>query len=263
MKLHPLFTLVPAILLAACSMPSRSPAPMERAPAAYRTVERPGVGTTWGEQRDSWVEPTSFARQWGSHPAARDQLFYNDRDGNDATFSFLGGTPELANGLQPSASGLVRLGLRNAERRWLETWRLGARKFATGERGERYEVVLQNPTARRVEIVLSVDGLDALDGKSAAFAKRGYVLAPKETLAVEGFRTSDGTVAAFRFGAMGESYAQRKHSDAMNVGVIGVAVFQERWWASETLPRPENRAWRSAEPHHLPNSRPYATPPDA
>ena len=261
MKLLPAFAIVAALFFAACSAPNRTPA--ERSPVAHVAHERPGVGTVWGEQRESWVEPTYFARQWGSHPAGKDQLYYNDREGTDAMLSYLGGTPELTNGLHTGADGLVRLGLRNAERRWLETWRLGARKFAVGERGGRYELVLQNPTSRRVEIVVSVDGLDALDGKSASFSKRGYVLGPKETLAVEGFRTSDGSVAAFRFGAMGEIYAQRRHGDTTNAGVIGLAVFQERWWAGEA-PRAENRAWRSSEPHApLPSSRPYAMPPDA
>ncbi len=262
MKLLPTFTLVAAILLAACSAPPRSPAGMERAPAMQRVVQRPGVGTAWGEQRESWVGPTSFTRQWGGQPAAKDQIYYNDREGTDAMLAFIGGKPELTDGLQPGACGLVRLGLRNGDRRWLETWRLGTRRFATGARGERYEIVVQNPTDRRVEIVLSVDGLNVLDGTSASFAKRGYVLAPNETLAVEGFRTSDGSVSAFRFGAMGESYAQRRHGDATNAGVIGFAIFQERWWADED-PRAANRAWRSAPPHSLPGNRPYATPPDA
>ncbi len=262
MKQLPVFPFVAALLLAGCSAPSRRAEPPQRAPAAVRAVERPGVGTTWGEQRESWVEPTYFARKWGNQPAAKDQLYYNDREGTDAVLTFLGGKPELASGLQAGARGLVRVGLRNADRRWLQTWRLGSRRFVTGERSERYEIVVQNPTDSRLEIVLSVDGLNVLDGKSASFAKRGYVLAPNETLAVEGFRTSDGSVAAFRFGAMGESYALRKHGEAANAGVIGFAVFPERWWARED-PATENRAWRSAQPHALPSTRPYATPPDA
>ena len=59
------------------------------------------------------------------------------------------------------------------------------------ELGDRYRVRITNPTARRVEAVVSVDGLDAIDGKTASFDdKRGYVIAPYGEVTIEGFRTS-------------------------------------------------------------------------
>lgn len=225
-------------------------------------AERPGFGTAWGETRQAWVEPTFFARAWGDRPAGRDVIFYNDREGADAMLDYLGGEPRAAKGAQSMAGGLVRCGLRFGDGRWLDAWELRGKRIAAGEPGARYEVVVRNETRKRVEIVLSVDGLDALDGETANFKKRGYVIGPREELAVEGFRTSDGSVAAFRFRSVGESYAQRRHGDTANVGVIGLAVFQERWWAGEA-PRPENRAWRRTEPKDFPSSRRYSSPPEA
>ena len=55
----------------------------------------------------------------------------------------------------------------------------------------------------------------------------GYVLLPFATLEIEGFRQSTSAVAAFRFAAVGESYAAQMGS-ARNVGVIGAAFFAER-----------------------------------
>ena len=82
--------------------------------------------------------------------------------------------------------------------------------------------------ALRLEVVLSVDGLDVIDGRTASFGKRGYVIEPHRQLVVEGFRQSTDAVAAFRFGPVRESYANQKYGDTRNVGVIGIAIFNER-----------------------------------
>ena len=73
------------------------------------------------------------------------------------------------------------------------------------------------------QIVLSVDGLDVLDGRPASFRKRGYILNPRQKLVVEGFRQSTEAVAAFRFGPVRESYAAEKYHNTRNVEVIGIA----------------------------------------
>ncbi len=222
-------------------------------------VEKPGIGTSWGEQRVSWVEPTSFARANGNRPAAKSTVFYNDRDGINAMLDYLGGEPKKATGMH--AAGDVRFGLRDGEGGWLESWELDRKLFAAGERGRRYEVVLKNDSPRPVEVLVSVDGLDALDGERAKFDKRGYVIDGGEEMAVEGFRMTDGTVAAFRFGSMGDTYAQRRHQSTRDCGVVGIAVFREGKTGSrpDTEPRPRRRAKAGGPP----SSREYAKPPEA
>jgi hypothetical protein len=101
------------------------------------------------------------------------------------------------------------------------------RRFVEGTQGQRYRIALHNPTATRIEAVISVDGLDAIDGKPASFEKRGYVIPALSDVVVEGWRTSLDSVAAFRFSALRDSYAART-GDARNVGVIGVALFREQ-----------------------------------
>jgi hypothetical protein len=97
-----------------------------------------------------------------------------------------------------------------------------------GSRGHRYALRLINHTNRRVEVVATVDGLDVVDGKTGDYVhKRGYVLGPWQTYDVEGFRLDMGRVAAFRFSSVAGSYAART-GNARNVGVIGVAFFEER-----------------------------------
>ncbi len=110
-----------------------------------------------------------------------------------------------------------------------------------GSIGDRYRIRITNPTSRRVEAVVSVDGLDAIDGKTASLdEKRGYVIAPYGEVTIEGFRTSLDQVATFRFSSVRDSYAGRKGQDR-NVGVIGVAFFPERERPPIRYPRPIER----------------------
>ena len=86
---------------------------------------------------------------------------------------------------------------------------------------------IENRSAARIEAVATVDGLDVFDGRHGSVDKRGYVLEPWSTFRIDGFRQNMGEVAAFRFGAVRDSYAAQKGDDS-NVGVIGVAFFGAR-----------------------------------
>ena len=110
----------------------------------------------------------------------------------------------------------------------LATYQHRGKFYVLGTVGERYSLRVQNPTDQRVEAVLSIDGLDAIDGETADYVgKRGYVVPARGELVVDGFRVSTSHVATFRFSSVKSSYAGRK-GKARNVGVIGVAIFTER-----------------------------------
>jgi hypothetical protein len=100
--------------------------------------------------------------------------------------------------------------------------------FVAGESGERYAIRVHNNSADRIEVVVSVDGRDAVSGKLGDFrSQRGYVVQPFGSVVIDGFRTSLEDVAAFRFSSVGSSFAGRLGTPD-NAGVIGVAVFRER-----------------------------------
>jgi hypothetical protein len=125
----------------------------------------------------------------------------------------------------------------------LPTFAHEGRRFVLGAVGERYRIRIVNPTPARVEAVVSVDGLDALDGRPASLAKRGYVIPAFGDVTIDGWRTSLDTVAAFRFSSVRDSFAGRTGHDR-NVGVVGVAFFRER---PPVVWRPPV-AWRGAAP---------------
>lgn len=105
------------------------------------------------------------------------------------------------------------------------------KSYVPGNPGERYAVRMVNRTAGRVLVVLSVDGVNAVSGETAAPEQSGYVLAPYASAEIDGWRKSMREVAQFYFTSLPDSYAARTERPG-NVGVIGVAVFRER-------PRPE------------------------
>src|SRR5262245_30639980 len=109
----------------------------------------------------------------------------------------------------------------------LETYAKGGRYYVLGDDGDRYLIRVSNPTANRVEAVVTVDGLDVIDGENGDLRKRGYVVPPYGDVRIEGFRTSTEDVATFRFSAVDDSYAGKK-GKARNVGVIAVAIFEEQ-----------------------------------
>ncbi|HUJ61666.1 MAG TPA: hypothetical protein VLX92_24350 [Kofleriaceae bacterium] len=109
----------------------------------------------------------------------------------------------------------------------MPTYALKDRFYVQGNAGDRYIIRVTNPTPNRVEAVVSVDGLDVVDGEDGDLHKRGYIVPAYGDVRIEGFRTSLDDVATFRFSSVDGSYAGRK-GKARNVGVIAVAIFEEQ-----------------------------------
>lgn len=109
----------------------------------------------------------------------------------------------------------------------LQTWRAQGFDWVAGRPGDRYAVRLSNRTGQRVLVVLSVDGVNAVSGETAATGQTGYVLDPWQTTEITGWRKSWQEAAAFYFTSLPDSYAARTDRPD-HVGVIGAAVFRER-----------------------------------
>ena len=213
--------------------------------------DRPGLGTTFGEQVYAPISFAPFTRA-SSSPWAEVALHYNDAEGVNAHARYLGTMP------QPleiyAGDGALAVALVDDSGRILSGFEANGRTLIMGEDGARYKIVVRNATTARFEVVASVDGLDVIDGKPADPNRRGYIVDPHDTLVIDGFRTSDADVAAFRFGRVAESYAANTSGDR-NVGVVGLAIFAERGavWSTAELQRRD-----TANPFP---SRGYAMPP--
>jgi hypothetical protein len=101
------------------------------------------------------------------------------------------------------------------------------RLYVAGEPGHHYEIRLRNRSNERLLAVTSVDGVNVISGETADSGQSGYVLAPWDSVEIDGWRKSMDEVATFYFTRLSDSYAART-GRPKNVGVIGVAVFRER-----------------------------------
>jgi hypothetical protein len=215
---------------------SSGPSSHWQAPAP-EPENRPGLGTEWGESRESHIREVSFFRNDPDRPFAVAQLFYNDQRGVEALAAWRGGTTRFHD--VPMWGGAITVSLRDAWGEPLDAVHVGDRTYVVGTEGERYAIVISNHTGRRFEAVATVDGLDVVSGRTGSFENRGYVLMPHASLEIDGFRQSEDAVAAFRFSKVRDSYAAGR-GEARNVGVIGVAFFAERgdeWNESELRTR--------------------------
>lgn len=211
---------------------------------------KPGLGTSYGEQRFSSVRSVRFRRAAPTQPTALLSLRYNDAEGVRQISQWkTGGYPQRAT----YQTGTFTLTLRDDSGSPLPGAQVGSDVYAVGEAGARYVIGVENNSNQRYEVLASVDGLDVIDGQEADFSKRGYLVDPYTSFVIEGWRTSDDTVAAFRFSDMDDAYAERM-GKGRNIGVVGVAFFAEEGYSASP---DELRRRDSADP--FPNR--YAPPP--
>ncbi len=218
---------------------------------AQPAKERPGLATTWGNSVKQPLGDLRFSRATPA-PVGVDAIFYNNREGLEA----MGGKDQKVSGMQVAAGGIIEWGIKGsigmlpAYKSWVNQ---GHRRFVQGSHGAEYSIVVKNCCKCRVQVILSVDGLDVIDGKPASVKRPGYIIDPDQTLTVKGFRTSYDTVAAFQFSSVSESYANMRHGETRNVGVIGLAAFTEKGFDPWT--------WMPQEIKMRDTAQPFATAP--
>jgi hypothetical protein len=101
------------------------------------------------------------------------------------------------------------------------------RYYVIGKPGNEYQVNIRNYQSGEILTVISVDGVNAVSGATANWDQTGYVLSPRTSFGIKGWRKSTQRVAAFFFTELGNSYAVRSGRPD-NIGVIGVAVFRKK-----------------------------------
>lgn len=164
----------------------------------------------------------------------------------------------------------------HGEMRSAEKWLRDGIWFVEGIQGRRFSLNIMNRTGRRIEVVVSVDGLDVNDGETASITKRGLVIGPWDSFKFEGFRTSLSDVATFRFTNPGESIVSYGYAgvrgNPTNIGVIGIAIFQEKtldpqpwpirptFWSEKRLNRTVDMSYSERSTSVTCNTVPQASP---
>lgn len=113
------------------------------------------------------------------------------------------------------------------------------RRYFEAFRGRNYALRVRNLTGRRVGVLVSVDGLNVVNGERSRQGRGEamYVLDAWETATIRGWRTSLDEVRSFVFVDEERSYASRTGQANGDMGWIRVLAFAERG-ARVTRPRP-------------------------
>lgn len=204
---------------------AHQPYDYEDSTVATAPTVRPGLGTSYGEQHFSQVTTAPFVRG-ATQPDVLLALWYNDVDGvRQAQGAFGSGFDSFAQAA--TTDGAFVVSVVDESGYAMSSAQVGDKRYVVGQPGQRYKLTVQNNSPHRYEVVASVDGLDVIDGQTASLAKRGYILDPWGSITIDGWRTGNDSVAAFRFSGMEDSYADRK-GEGRNIGVVGFAFFHER-----------------------------------
>jgi hypothetical protein len=104
------------------------------------------------------------------------------------------------------------------------------RRYFQALRGRNYALRVHNRTGQRVGVLISVDGLNVVNGERSSLRRNEsmYVLDPWETATIRGWRTSLEQVRQFVFVDEERSYAERTGQANGDMGWIRVLAFEER-----------------------------------
>jgi hypothetical protein len=110
-----------------------------------------------------------------------------------------------------------------SEGRALSVYHHDGRHYVVGKPGNEYQIRVRNRAGADVLAVVSVDGVNAVSGETAAWSQTGYVLGAGQAYDIRGWRKSLQRIAAFFFTEHQQSYAARTGRPDN-----GVAVFRRK-----------------------------------
>ena len=120
--------------------------------------------------------------------------------------------------------------------------------YIEAARGREYSIRLTNPTGERVAVALAVDGLNTIDARHTdAWSAAKWVLAPYESVELQGWQVSDRAARRFVFTGERDSYGAALGRTA-NLGVIEAVFYRERRRPIAQYQRKESRDAAAAAP---------------
>lgn len=105
--------------------------------------------------------------------------------------------------------------------------------YLAGNSGDNYEINVCNKQPRfpqnspRKLFIVSVDGLNVVSGEPANYNQSGYVVSNSDCTKIKGWRKNMNEEARFVLTNQSSSYNAKTNNDQRNVGIIGIAVFDE------------------------------------
>ena len=95
--------------------------------------------------------------------------------------------------------------------------------------GTKYEIEVRNDSYNRILSVVSVDGINIINGKHEdPLSAPGYILHSHNNIKIPGWKISSDDVKEFYFTPQGQSYSAKLGADLSNTGVIAAAIYKEK-----------------------------------
>lgn len=210
-KFYFLISFILCLFLAACSKKESEIATEQNAQVSADEK----LGTKWGDEVTSHVTEVNLKRL-SDQPIAESQVRYANKQYQGKTVNSIS-----------LAAGKISFSIVDDVDAVLPLFREGQSYFLAGQDGQSYQLKYENHTDSTFEVVVSVDGIDVLDGSTASRTNSGYVLHPHSELKIEGFRKSDSAVASFTFSKPEDAYAANSNNGSIqNTGIIGTVIYQ-------------------------------------
>src|SRR5215213_11201313 len=130
------------------------------------------------------------------------------------------------------------------------------RTYIEAIQGAEYELRVRNPSADRVAVALSVDGLNTIDARhTSAWNASKWVIEPYQTITISGWQMSSERARRFYFTNERDSYGAKLGQTA-NLGVISAVFFRERGRVVPiTPPYPIQRDEQSSRGQSAPSAK--------
>ncbi len=112
--------------------------------------------------------------------------------------------------------------------RKVKEYRHNGLTFVEAKDGTEFAIEVKNHRSGRVLAIVSVDGLDIVDGKVATAKSRGYIVSGNNADTFNGWRKSKEQVSNFKFTTGKNSYSTEKGKGASN-GIIGIKLIAEKF----------------------------------
>ena len=110
--------------------------------------------------------------------------------------------------------------------------------------GNKFEIRVKNSSYYRILAVVSVDGLNVINGKHEDPDKSpGYVLPLHDSIKIPGWKIDKEKVREFYFTNKESSYSKKLGASEENIGVIAAAIFKEKYYYTHTNYFPYGYKW--------------------
>jgi hypothetical protein len=115
--------------------------------------------------------------------------------------------------------------------------------------GTKYEIEVKNDSYNRILAVVSVDGLNVINGKHEdPLTATGYILHQHNNIKIPGWKISSDNVREFYFTPQDQSYSAKLGASLANTGVIAAAIYKEKVWYSYTCITSDSLKWPNSLP---------------